>query len=224
MKYAILALISLFLLSLTIPAFETVRTVYLTELVSTPNDALYTLPQGNPLPGYVINSGYGMRMHPKHHTMCLHSGVDQACPIGTKVKAQGNGKVIKIEYVNSGYGNNITINHGLDESGKNVVSVKYAHLSKILVNVGEFVKQGDLLALTGNSGSSTGPHLHTEYRVNDIPKNPVNYVDFKDENHRLHQDSIIAIQMFERKYEKFHQLSKNEIISASNGLWGSSGR
>lgn len=222
MKYATIVFSILFLLSLTIPVFVTVKTVYLKEFISTPNDALYTLPQGNPLPGYVINSGFGMRMHPKHNVMCLHSGVDQACPIGTKVMAQGNGRVTKIEFNKTGYGNNVTINHGLDDSGKNIITVKYAHLSDILVSVGQFVKQGDLLALTGNSGTSTGPHLHTEYRINDIPKNPINYVDFKDENSGLYPDSIIAVQMFESGYEEFHQLAKNKTVATSNGMWRSS--
>lgn len=222
MKYAAsITIISLLLLSFNIPLFETVRTVYLKETVevATPNDALYTLPQGNPLPGYTINSKFGMRKHPVWGVMKMHTGVDQACPVGTNLYAMGNGKITRIEYKKGGYGTNIDVTHGLGADGKSIVSVRYAHLSEILVKVGQFVKQGELIARTGNTGTSTGSHLHFEYRLNGHPKNPIKHVDFTDENGGLLKDTIINVSMFEREYFKLYQLSKDDTLAASNGLW-----
>lgn len=221
MKYAGFTLFFLLLLSsLGMSVVENVRTIYLTETIEvySDNEALYTLPQTNPLPGYPINSKYGMRVHPISRQRKMHTGVDQACPIGTEIKAQGNGKVTRVQFRTKGYGNNIEVCHGLDEDG-NLVSVRYAHLSKIKVKVGQFVKQGEVLAETGNSGTSTGPHLHYEYRLNSSPKNPSNYVDFKNKNVGLSADTIATVEMFEREYSELQELSRDDTIPSGTRMW-----
>lgn len=222
MKYAgILIIISTLLLSLSLPYFEVVKKVYYTETVevASKNDALYTLPQTNPLPGYAINSKYGMRKHPVDNVYKLHAGCDQACPVGTEIQAQGNGKVTRVEYKKGGYGTNITISHGLD-ADENVVTVRYAHLSKVFVETGQFVKQGDIVALTGNTGKSTGPHLHYEYRLNGVAQNPENHIDYQKESVSIHNKADGKQQMFEDGYCELYQLSADDSIATSSRMWG----
>ncbi len=113
-------------------------------------------------------SGYGNRVDPIYGTVKMHEGMDFACDIGTPVYATGNGTVTTAGW-HSGYGNRIDINHGFG------YTTRYAHLSKISVRTGQEVKRGDLIGYSGNTGKSTGPHLHYEVRLKDVPQNPVNY-------------------------------------------------
>ena len=98
----------------------------------------------------------------------FHEGLDFACDIGTPVYATGNGTVIEAGW-NSGYGNMVVISHGYN------YTTRYAHLSKMLVTKGATVKRGDKIAETGNTGKSTGAHLHYEVRFKGAPQNPINY-------------------------------------------------
>ena len=91
-------------------------------------------------------------------------------PVGTSVRAAASGKVT-FSGTQSGYGKIIIIDHG------NGVSTRYAHNSKLLVGVGDRVDAGDRIALSGNTGKSTGPHLHFEIRMNGRSVNPLNYLD-----------------------------------------------
>lgn len=113
-------------------------------------------------------SGYGRRTDPIYGTAKMHEGMDFACDIGTPVYATGNGKVTAAGW-HSGYGNQIEINHGYG------YTTRYAHLSKIIVNQGQEVHRGDLIGYSGNTGKSTGPHVHYEVRLRNVPQNPVNY-------------------------------------------------
>ncbi|MDE6818241.1 MAG: M23 family metallopeptidase [Muribaculaceae bacterium] len=113
-------------------------------------------------------SGYGRRVDPVYGTVKFHEGMDFACDIGTPVYATGDGTVTAADW-HSGYGNRIDINHGFG------YTTRYAHLSKISVKPGQQVKRGDLIGLSGNTGKSTGPHVHYEVRLKDVPQNPVNY-------------------------------------------------
>jgi murein DD-endopeptidase MepM/ murein hydrolase activator NlpD len=99
----------------------------------------------------------------------LHAGIDIAAPIGTPIRAADGGRVA-IAGVVSGYGNYTCIQHG---SG---LSTCYGHQSSIGVSVGQTVKQGQVIGLCGNTGHSTGPHLHFEVRMNGNPVNPMNYL------------------------------------------------
>ena len=113
-------------------------------------------------------SGYGWRIDPIYGTSKHHDGMDFAAPRGTSVYATGDGTVIDAGW-NSGYGNAIDINNGYG------YTTRFAHLSEILVKPGQKVKRGDLIGKVGNTGKSTGSHLHYEVRLKGVPQNPVNY-------------------------------------------------
>ena len=114
-------------------------------------------------------SGFGPRSRPTKGASTYHKGLDFATAIGTPVKASCGGTVAKAGW-GSGYGYVVYINH---EDGR---QTRYAHLSKILVKVGQKVQQGERIALSGNTGVSTGPHLHFELLINNKQVNPKNYV------------------------------------------------
>lgn len=114
-------------------------------------------------------SGYGRRVDPIYGTVRFHEGMDFSAPTGTPVYATGDGVVRIAGRAQSGYGNMIDIDHGF-----NYIS-RYAHLDKVLVKPGQTVKRGDLIGKVGNTGKSTGSHLHYEVRLKGVPQNPVNY-------------------------------------------------
>ena len=111
-----------------------------------------------------FTSGFGQRWGRQH------KGVDWGCSVGTTVRASRGGTVVSAGW-SGGYGYCIVIDHG------DGVQTRYAHLSKILVSVGQSVSQSDKIGLSGNTGNSTGPHLHFEVIVNGTPENPLNYLD-----------------------------------------------
>jgi len=112
-----------------------------------------------------VTDGFGMRMHPILHILRMHEGIDFEAEVGTPVYATGNG-VISFVGHRGGYGLAVEINHGFG-----YVTV-YAHLSKAEVKEGQRVKRGQEIAKTGDTGLSTGPHLHYEVRHNGIALNP----------------------------------------------------
>lgn len=124
--------------------------------------------------GYSIE-GFGMRVHPILKVMKMHEGLDILTDVGSPVFAPGNGKVVYVG-LRGGYGMTIEIDHGFG------YKTLYAHLSRTLVKEGQTVKRGEKIALTGNSGLSTGPHLHYEVHLNGIPQDPINYF-FEDFNY-----------------------------------------
>ena len=115
-----------------------------------------------------VASGYGMRIDPVYHVRKFHQGMDFTAPTGTEVFYTGNAKV-KFSGWKQGYGNTIILDHGF---GYETV---YAHLYKSLVRKGQKVRRSDIIGLVGNTGKSTGPHLHYEVRLNDRPVDPRNY-------------------------------------------------
>ena len=120
------------------------------------------LPEGIPLVGaYTVSSGFGLRPDPFTAQESFHAGVDLAADKGTPVLAAANGKVLKIDHDtdHSSFGNYIEILH------PNGVITLYGHLSEILINENQVLKKGDLIGLVGNTGRSSGPHLHFEVRV-----------------------------------------------------------
>ena len=100
----------------------------------------------------------------------IHRGIDIANVTGTPIKATANGTVIAVG-TSGNYGKRIMLYHGTDERGNNYMTV-YTHLSEFNVKVGDKVSQGDLIGLMGNTGYSTGAHLHYEVRLNSLPINP----------------------------------------------------
>lgn len=143
----------------------------LRRLASTRADRLSHIPAIQPVNELMLKqmaSGYGRRVDPVYGTVKFHEGMDFACDVGTPVYATGDGTVKAADW-HSGYGNRIDIDHGFG------YLTRYAHLSKISVKPGQSVKRGDLIGLSGNTGKSTGPHLHYEVRLKGVPQNPVNY-------------------------------------------------
>jgi len=121
-----------------------------------------------PLSGGRQTSGFGKRKAPTKGASTNHQAIDWATPTGTAIWASSGGTV-SVAGWQSGYGYVVYINH---PDGN---QTRYGHLSKILVSVGQKVKQGQKIALSGNTGRSTGPHLHFELRVNGRPVNPYSY-------------------------------------------------
>ena len=120
-----------------------------------------------------ITSGFGYRIAPMKGASTGHSGIDIGVPIGTLVKTIADGTVVAANGGMRGYGNGVFIDHGMI-NGKHVVS-EYGHLIEFEVKVGDKVKQGQVIAKSGNTGISTGPHLHLTIRENGIPVNPKMY-------------------------------------------------
>ena len=115
-------------------------------------------------------SGYGYRIHPIYQTRIFHKGMDFACDIGTPIYATADGVVESASW-QRGYGYTVVIDHGFG------YKTLYAHLldKKFLVKKGQKVVRGEQIALSGNSGKSSGPHLHYEVIVKGQNVNPVNY-------------------------------------------------
>ena len=122
-----------------------------------------------PVSGGRLSSGFGKRTSPTKGAGTYHKGVDWAVPTGTAVYASCGGTVAKAGW-GSGYGYVVYINH---EDGR---QTRYAHLSKILVKVGQTVKQGEKIALSGNTGVSSGPHVHFEILIGGKQVNPLSYL------------------------------------------------
>lgn len=127
-----------------------------------------SIPAIVPTEGKYSSDSYGMRVHPILGVNKMHNGIDIVNDVGTNVKATGKGKVVFVG-AKGGYGLTIEIDHGF---GYRTV---YAHLSKTLVREGQSVKRGDLIAKSGNSGLSSGPHLHYEVLHHGENLNPIEF-------------------------------------------------
>ena len=130
--------------------------------------ALAALPSRWPVRGQV-NSGYGIRASPWLAKSEFHSGLDIGAPVGTPVKSPAPGTVV-FAGVNAEYGQALIIDHG------NETKSLYGHLSRLSVAVNEKVQRGEVIALTGNTGRSSGPHLHYEIQVKGHAVNPTRYL------------------------------------------------
>lgn len=116
-----------------------------------------------------ISSTFGYRPDPIYKVPKFHSGIDFASSIGTEVYATGDGEVERVEETYWGYGNLVTLNHGYG------YKTQYAHLSQFGVKLGEKVKRGQVIGYVGNTGKSTGPHLHYEVLRNGEATDPIYY-------------------------------------------------
>lgn len=131
-------------------------------------EMLQHIPGIQPLKTYKYVSGFGTRMHPIYKTLRTHTGIDLVAPTGTKIYATGDGVVTSAKF-ERGYGKAIVINHGYQYQSM------YAHCSEILVHQGQKVKRGEVIGLVGNTGVSTGSHLHYEIIKGGQKVNPINY-------------------------------------------------
>ncbi len=129
---------------------------------------LAATPSIKPVDG-IITSPFGYRRSPFTGKKTFHSGLDISNRLGTKIVTTADGKII-FTGRKTNYGNVVIIDHGYGKT------TKYAHLRDILVNKGQQVKRGEAIATLGNTGKSTGPHLHYEVLVNGAPVNPKKYI------------------------------------------------
>ncbi|MGD9476633.1 M23 family metallopeptidase [Shinella sp. G-2] len=127
------------------------------------------LPFGNPSPGSNITSRFGNRTDPFLGRLALHAGIDFRASTGTEIRATGAGTVV-VAGRNGGYGNMVEIDHG------NGLTTRYAHLSEVLVKVGDHVETDGPVGLSGTTGRSTGPHLHYEVRRNGKAIDPMRFL------------------------------------------------
>lgn len=122
-----------------------------------------------------ITSQYGSRLHPIQGIIKNHSGIDIGGSTGNPVYAAADGVIIYSQYNTGGYGNLVMIDHGTNSEGVKIVTL-YGHGNKLLRNVGESVKQGELIMEMGSTGNSTGPHVHFEVRENGVAVDPKKYL------------------------------------------------
>ncbi len=130
---------------------------------------LAATPSIMPTQGWLTSAFSYMREHPILHIARPHEGIDVTAPMGSPIEAPAAGVVTDAGW-ESGYGNTVTIDHGYG------ITTKFAHASKLLVKTGQRVQRGQRIALVGNTGLATGPHLHYEVHVNGRPVDPLKYV------------------------------------------------
>ena len=130
-------------------------------------EVLKTVPIGKPVWSFWVSSPYGRRTDPFKKTKAYHKGVDLAARTGNKIKVMAEGKVTRAGNV-AGYGKMVEVDHG------NGFKTKYAHMHKIYVEKGQYVRVGDAIGEVGSTGRSTGPHLHYEilYKGHDVDPMP----------------------------------------------------
>ena len=130
------------------------------------------VPLGKPVWSYWLTSSFGGRADPFNKKQARHKGVDLASRTGNKIKTMAKGKVIRAEYA-GGYGNLVEVDHG------NGFKTKYAHMNKIYVKKGQYVEAQDVVGEVGNTGRSTGPHLHYEVLYRGVPVDPMPFMKAK---------------------------------------------
>lgn len=140
----------------------------LTTALLDQRDYMNSLPTLKPTNGW-YTSGFGVRSSPFTGKSTMHEGLDLANHIGSAIVSAAAG-VVTFAGPRPGYGNLVTINHGYG------IQTQYGHISRAYVKVGEKVKRGQKVAAVGNTGRSTGPHVHYEVRVNGIPMDPYYYI------------------------------------------------
>jgi len=147
---------------------EEVEQQVLARLILENKDSLLSTPSIWPVRG-VVTSGFGRRRTPLLGATTMHRGIDISSRIGTPVRAPARGAVT-FAGRDGAYGISITLDHG------NGIVTRYAHLSRALVNVNDYVQRGDVIGEVGNTGRSTGPHLHYEIILNGTPVDPMRFI------------------------------------------------
>ncbi len=145
----------------------------ITRAVKSQKRVIAHYPSIRPVSDGWISSGFGKRLDPFTQKVESHNGIDFAIEMGSEVYAAASGTVIKVNNKvirNKGYGQYVIIDHGIG------YRTLYAHLSEIKVKEGQKVSRWETIALSGNSGKSTAPHLHYAVYENNKPKNPINFI------------------------------------------------
>ncbi|MDD2286535.1 MAG: M23 family metallopeptidase, partial [Paludibacter sp.] len=143
----------------------------LVKLASNQEEMLKHIPAIQPILNKDLTrtaSGFGWRIDPIYRTRRFHEGMDFTAPIGTEIYATGNG-IVRLAGWRQGYGNAVEINHGFG------YKTLYGHMHQIRVKAGQKVNRGDVIGLVGNTGKSTGPHLHYEVHYREKVMNPQHY-------------------------------------------------
>jgi len=134
------------------------------------------IPNDSPMTYQRISSSYGRRTNPISGKRHNHTGIDLTCKRGEEILAPADGVIETVRPSNKGFGNFLTMRHSFGFMSS------YAHLQKFKVRSGQFVSKGDVIANCGNSGNSTGPHLHYEVRFLGRSLNPQYLMDWTPEN------------------------------------------
>lgn len=142
--------------------------IELWESLSERQSLLNSTPNIKPARGWVT-SGFGYRLNPFTGKNTMHAGLDIAATPGSPVYAPADGLVVFASYDES-YGKLVSIDHGFG------VSTRFGHNAQIYVHVGQRVSKWDVISAVGNTGRSTGPHLHYEVRINSVPVDPINFI------------------------------------------------
>jgi murein DD-endopeptidase MepM/ murein hydrolase activator NlpD len=144
------------------------RSAQLEEFYKDQTMVLASTPSIWPVRGY-LSAGFGNRIDPFTGQRDFHSGIDISTPIGTRIFAPADGVILSAS-VQGAYGNSIIVDHGYG------VVTRYGHLDAYAVRPGQRVRRGDLIGFVGNTGRSTGPHLHYEVWVRDQAQNPIHFI------------------------------------------------
>ncbi|MCD6323216.1 MAG: peptidoglycan DD-metalloendopeptidase family protein, partial [Clostridiales bacterium] len=147
-----------------------IQVLQFTTIKETLTDYLLYIPSAWPTESTYIGSGFGMRWHPILKVLKEHTGVDIGGAYGDEIYASASGTVVLSRY-NGGYGYSVKIDHGEG------ITTIYGHASKLLVKEGEEVVKGQVIALVGSSGVSTGPHVHFEVRIDNVPVDPIPFIN-----------------------------------------------
>lgn len=139
---------------------------------------LSAVPNGLPMQYRGVTSPFGMRAHPISGIMRMHHGIDLRASEGTQIFATAEGFVQFADASGSGYGILIILSHNYG------FETRYGHLSSVVVTPGSWVKKGDLIGYSGNTGYSTGPHLHYEIRFLGQSVDPANFMGWNSQNFR----------------------------------------
>ncbi|MEG3125713.1 M23 family metallopeptidase [Sphingomonas sp. GB1N7] len=160
--------------SVDLQADQQFRSLFMTwKKLDSLEQSVIAIPSAQPVERLSFTSNYGVRADPFRGTAAMHAGVDIPGPVGTPIYATADGYVDRAER-SGGYGNLVEIDHGKG------IQTRYGHLSKILVAPFTRVKRGQLIALMGSTGRSTGPHLHYEVRIDGHAVNPVPFLQTAD--------------------------------------------
>ncbi|KQS02388.1 peptidase M23 [Sphingomonas sp. Leaf357] len=160
--------------SVDLQADQQFRSLFMTwKKLDSLEQSVIAIPSAQPVERLSFTSNYGVRADPFRGTAAMHAGVDIPGPVGTPIYATADGYVDRAER-SGGYGNLVEIDHGKG------IQTRYGHLSKILVAPFTRVKRGQLIALMGSTGRSTGPHLHYEVRIDGHAVNPIPFLQTAD--------------------------------------------
>jgi murein DD-endopeptidase MepM/ murein hydrolase activator NlpD len=160
---------------------------------------LQLLPNGRPVNYDRVSSSFGRRMHPFLKTNYQHKGIDVHSNVGTPVIATADGVVTSLQYTKDGFGKLIKITHGMG------FTTYYGHLKTISVDARQFVNKGDVIGYSGNTGRSTGPHLHYEVRFGLVPLDPADFI-------------LLTLNNFDQQLEKIEEIPWASLMASMQRL------